>query len=70
MRVDLDELIDAAEVAELLGLARRQAVSTYRRRYPDFPSPLLEKNSGKCSLWRRSDVERWRQDRSDRSQRF
>lgn len=59
MRVEHTELIDAGEVAELLGLARRQAVSTYRTRYSDFPEPLIEKNSGKCALWRRGDVEAW-----------
>jgi predicted DNA-binding transcriptional regulator AlpA len=58
--VDPTELIDAGEVAELLGLARRQAVSTYRRRYADFPSPVVEKNSGKCDLWLRTDIERWK----------
>lgn len=66
MRVEHTELIDAGEVAELLGLARRQAVSTYRARYNDFPKPLIEKNSGKCALWRRGDVETWAKSRSRR----
>ena len=59
MKIDPEDLIDAGEVAELLGLARRQAVSTYRSRYADFPAPVIEKNSGKCALWLRRDVERW-----------
>jgi len=63
MRVDTAHLLDAGEVAELLGLSRREAVSTYRRRYADFPGPVLEKNSGKCALWLRSDVERWQRRR-------
>jgi predicted DNA-binding transcriptional regulator AlpA len=59
MKVDPDDLIDAGEVAELLGLARRQAVSTYRSRYSDFPAPIVDKNSGKCTLWLRQAVETW-----------
>ena len=59
VKVDPSELLDATEVAELLGLARRQAISTYRTRYPGFPAPVVEKSSGKCTLWRREDVERW-----------
>lgn len=59
VKLDSDDLIDAGEVAVLLGLARRQAVSTYRRRYADFPEPIVDKNSGKCSLWRRQDIEAW-----------
>ena len=55
MLVDPTDLLDAHEVADLLGLARRQAVSTYRRRYSDFPAPIIEKS--RCVLWLRSDVE-------------
>lgn len=59
MKLDPADLLDAGEVAQLLGLARRQAVSTYRRRYSDFPAPVIDKNSGKCALWLRQDVEAW-----------
>jgi predicted DNA-binding transcriptional regulator AlpA len=59
MQVETNELLDAGEVAALLGLARREAVSTYRGRYADFPDPVIEKNSGKCLLWLRADVESW-----------
>lgn len=57
--MDPNDLLDAGEVAELLGLARRQAVSTYRSRYADFPAPTVERNSGMCVLWARDDVESW-----------
>jgi predicted DNA-binding transcriptional regulator AlpA len=57
--IDPDDLLDAGEVAALLGLGRRQAVSTYRGRYTDFPAPVVEKSSGKCVLWLRQDVEAW-----------
>lgn len=57
MRIDPADLLDANEVADLLGLAHRQAVSTYRRRYDDFPQPVVEKS--RCVLWLRSDIETW-----------
>lgn len=62
--VDLntDDLLDAHEVAALLGLARREAVSTYRRRYDDFPEPVVEKS--RCVLWHRPDIEAWAAKRS------
>lgn len=56
-RIDPDDLIDAAGVAELLGLASRAVVSVYRGRYPDFPPPAVER--GQCRLWLRSDIEAW-----------
>ena len=65
MLVDPTDLLDAHEVAALLGLARRQAVSTYRHRYSDFPSPVIEKS--RCVLWLRSDVEQWQARRRDTS---
>ena len=57
MKIDPAELVDANDVAALLGLARRQAVSTYRSRYPDFPEPVFERSQ--CVLWLRSEIERW-----------
>lgn len=57
MKVDTTELINAAEVADLVGLANRSAVSVYRARYDDFPDPVIVK--GSCMLWRRRDVEAW-----------
>lgn len=55
--VEPENLIDATEVAELLGLSHRNSVSVYRRRYDDFPEPVVEKS--RCVLWLRADVERW-----------
>ncbi len=60
-KIDPDELLDAGEVAEILGLSHKTAVTTYRGRYSDFPEPVLVKASGKCVLWLRADVEAWRQ---------
>lgn len=60
-RIDPANLIDATEVAAMLGLAHRNTVSVYRRRHADFPEPIVEKS--RCVLWLRTDVERWRDSR-------
>lgn len=57
MTFTADDLLDATEVAELLGLNRRTSVAVYRARYPDFPAPAIEKS--RCVLWRRADIEAW-----------
>lgn len=59
-RVDLDDLLEAAQVADLLGLSKATAVSVYQRRYVDFPEPALASASGRCQFWLRQDLERWR----------
>jgi predicted DNA-binding transcriptional regulator AlpA len=56
--IDPDDLVDATEVAALLGLAHRNSVSVYRHRHADFPAPVVEKS--RCVLWLRADVEHWR----------
>ena len=58
--VDVADLLDATEVAELLGLAHRNTVSVYQRRYPDMPRPVVERGGGRTKLWLRSEIERWR----------
>jgi len=57
--VDLDDLIDVGEVAELLGLAHKNSVTTYMRRYTDFPEPAIEFAGGKCRAWVRADIAQW-----------
>ena len=57
VRVDPDDLINAREVAALLGLAHREAIATYRRRYDDFPTPVVSK--GTCVLWTRAQISAW-----------
>ena len=58
-KVDLDNLIDAAGVADLLGLGQRNSVRTYRTRYADVPEPVVDMGSGRCLLWLRTDIESW-----------
>lgn len=63
-KVDLDDVLDATQVAELLGLSSRGAVSVYRQRYDDFPDPILERSSGRCQFWLRAEIESWSDKRS------
>ena len=57
--VNTDDLIDSQEVADLLGLSHRNSVSTYLRRYGDFPRPIVERGGGRTRLWQRSDITSW-----------
>jgi predicted DNA-binding transcriptional regulator AlpA len=57
VELDVADLLDSIEVAEVLGLSNPRGVSVYRKRYADFPPPVIEK--GRCLLWRRADVEKW-----------
>ena len=61
--VDIDDLVDAQEVAELLGLAQRNTVSLYQRRYPDMPRPVVDLGQGRCKMWLRTDILGWARDR-------
>lgn len=58
-RVDVDDLVDAQDVAKLLGLAHRNSVSTYLRRYPDMPSPVVDLAKSHTRLWLRSEIIAW-----------
>ena len=69
MSPDPDDLISAAEVAEILGLSHRNSVSTYRRRYPDFPVPVPSPHGGRTLLWRRDEVLVWHRAWSDPDRR-
>jgi predicted DNA-binding transcriptional regulator AlpA len=60
VKVDPTELLDIREVAAVIGLDNPNGVSVYRRRYPDFPTPLVDK--GRCRLWCRHDIEAWARD--------
>lgn len=61
--IDTDDVIDAQGVADLLGLAQRNTVSSYQRRYSDMPRPVIDLGQGRCKLWLRSEIEAWRTDR-------
>ena len=63
-RVDIEDLLDANQVANLLGLSSAGAVSVCARRYEDFPRAVLVGRAGRCQFWLRSDVEAWSASRS------
>lgn len=56
---DSDDLLTADQVAQLLGLTSGRAISVYRQRFADFPTPEVARG-GRVVLWLRQDVEAWR----------
>ena len=64
--VDVDDLIDAQGVADLLGLAQRNTVSLYQKRYPDMPRPVVNLGRGRCKMWSATEVVAWKGQRSER----
>ena len=57
--IAVDDLMDAAAVAALLGLKNRNSVATYLSRYDDFPRPVFDGASGRCRLWSRQELVAW-----------
>jgi len=57
--VNTDDLVDAHEVAELLGLSHPNSVFGYLRRYSDLPRPVVTAGRGRIALWLRPDVQAW-----------
>ena len=55
--VDLDDLVDASEIARRLGVKRPQVVHDWRRRHDDFPEPVAHLGNGHIWLW--PEVKRW-----------
>ena len=58
-KVDVDDLIDASRVAEMLRLSQRNTVSSYQRRYPGMPRPVVDLGAGRCKMWLRSEISQW-----------
>ena len=56
-RVDVDELVGAAEIADRLGVASSQTVHVWRGRYDDFPEPITKLKT--AMIWYWPDVEKW-----------
>lgn len=59
----LSDLIDAADVASMLGLSRATSVYVYLERYSDMPRPVIDRGPRRAKLWLRSEVESWLQAR-------
>src|SRR4051812_9117246 len=56
-RVDVDQLVGAAEIADRLGLSRPQVVHVWRNRYSDFPQPVYQRE--RAMIWDWREVELW-----------
>jgi hypothetical protein len=56
-KVDVDDLIDAKEVADMLGLSSPRAVAVYASR--GLPEPIIDRGPNTAKLWLRQDIERW-----------
>ena len=65
-KVDPGDLIGATEVQAILGLSHPSSVTTYFRRYPDFPKPVVDLSGRRVRLWQRQDIARWHRDRKAR----
>ena len=63
-RIDVDDLIDAADVAAILGLAYPNSVYSYLTRYPGMPRPVFDRGPKRAKLWLRTEMEAWAQGRS------
>ena len=64
-KIDPAQLVDSHTVADMLKLSSRGAVSVYRKRYNDFPEPVVDMGAGRCMLWLRADIERWAKGRTE-----
>jgi hypothetical protein len=56
-RVDVDQLVGAAEIAERLGVSNSQVIHVWRGRHPDFPEPITKLKT--AMIWYWPDVEKW-----------
>lgn len=65
-RVNSEDLVGAAEIARILGLSHHNSVTTYLRRYSDFPRPVVDLSESRVRLWLRPEVEAWAKKRARR----
>jgi hypothetical protein len=56
-KVDVDQLVGTAEIAQRLGVKRFQVVHDWRRRHADFPAPV--RTLSHFHLWLWPEVEAW-----------
>lgn len=65
-KVNTEDLIGAAEVARILELSHPNSVTTYLRRYDDFPKPVVDLSESRIRLWLRQDIQQWDSNRRER----
>jgi len=66
-KIDPDDLIGAAEVQTILRLSHPSSVTTYLKRYSDFPQPVVDLSGSRVRLWKRQDIVHWHEQREARS---
>ena len=57
--INTEDLIDAQEIARILGLSQRNTVSLYQKRYPEMPRPVIDLGPGRPRLWLRETILMW-----------
>lgn len=58
-RLDVDQLVGAAEIADRLGVSNSQVIHVWRYRHPDFPQPVTTLKT--AMIWYWPDVRAWAQ---------
>lgn len=58
-KVDVEDLIDASEVAEILGLSHPNSVHLYQERYADMPRPIVDRGPHRARLWLSPEIRAW-----------
>ncbi len=53
----MDQLVDAGEIADRLGVSGRQVVQNWVHRYEDFPEPVVRRT--RAVLWYWPDIKTW-----------
>lgn len=66
VKIDPDDLIGAADVQAILRLSHPSSVTTYLKRYPDFPRPVVDLSESRVRLWVRQDIVSWHEAREAR----
>lgn len=56
-RVDVDQLVGAAEIADRLGVSNSQVIHVWRGRHAEFPLPITKLKT--AMIWYWPDVEKW-----------
>ena len=64
-KVDPDDLVGAVEVQSILRLSHPSSVTTYLKRYPDFPRPMVDQSESRIRL--RRDIIEWHRAREAKS---
>jgi predicted DNA-binding transcriptional regulator AlpA len=67
--VNTEDLCDAHEVAELIGLSHANSVHGYVRRYSDMPRPVVSLGRHKVQLWLRPEIAAWNASRARAARR-